>query len=109
MIPRRMRLSRAHFAPTSPETRVASEHFSVSVRKVTSGEGGVAAVIAKKSAKLSVSRHLLKRRMLAVLAPFYQENRAIIAYARPGAKELAYPALAAELEDLVARALAKVA
>ena len=57
----------------------------------------------KKAAKLAVSRHLLKRRMLAVMRPFYSADRAIIAYARPGASRIPYRALAAELGSLLAR------
>lgn len=104
MIPRSMRLSRAHFAPSGPETRAASSHFSLSVREAPQN-GGCATVISKKVAKLSVSRHLLKRRMLSVMKPYCTKDRAVIVYARPGAAALPYPALAAELSELLARTL----
>ena len=104
MIPRSMRLSRAHFAPLGPETRAASPHFSLSVREAPQN-GGCATVISKKVAKLSVSRHLLKRRMLSVMKPYCTKDRAVIVYARPGAAALPYPALAAELSELLARTL----
>lgn len=98
-----MRLSRAHFAPTGPEKRVASPHFSLSVRD--SEVGGCAIVIGKKVAKLSVSRHLLKRRMFSVVAPYCLKSRILIVYTRPGANTLDYPAIEKELGDLLAKAL----
>jgi ribonuclease P protein component len=107
MIPRNMRLSRAHFAPTGPEKRVASPHFSLSLREAE--KGGCAVVIGKKVAKLSVTRHLLKRRMASVIAPHCLPSRILIVYARPGAQTLAFPAIKKELEDLLAKALPKSA
>lgn len=104
MIPRTMRLSRAHFAPSGPEKRATSEHFSLSVRE-SQASGGCAAVISKKTAKLSVSRHLLKRRILSVLKPWCSKDKAIIVYARAGAPTLTYQELKAELEELIARTL----
>jgi ribonuclease P protein component len=69
------------------------------------GNGGLAVVVSKKAAKLAVSRHLLKRRMLAAMRLYARADRAIIAYARPGAAALSYRALEAELSELLARAL----
>jgi len=79
-----------------------SPHFSLSVRECD-GNGGSAAVISKKTARLSVSRHLLKRRMLAVLRPYTSLTRAIVAYARPGAASLSFVEVKRELEELLAR------
>lgn len=104
MIPRKMRLSRAHFAPQGPETRVASAHFSLSAWEAPQ-EGGLAAVISKKIARLSVSRHLLKRRILSVALPFGSPDRAIVIYARPGAAALPYSELKAELSALLSRVI----
>ena len=106
MIPHEMRLSRAHFAPLGPETRAASTHFSLSVRS-TDGTGGCAAVISKKIAKLSVLRHLLKRRMLSVMKDYCSKNTALIVYARPGAATLPYQELKTELSELLSRAIRK--
>lgn len=107
MLPRNMRLSRAHFAssnPRGPEKRLVSSHFSVSLRTVA-GNGGCAVVISKKVAKLSVSRHLLKRRVLAVIRPYCTKDRSLIIYARPGAAALSFGALKDELSSLLTRAL----
>ena len=99
-----MRLSRAHFAPTGPETRATSPYFSLSLRNAD-GKGGCATVISKKIARLSVSRHLLKRRMLSVMKDHCAKDRVLIVYARPGAAALPYQELKAELSELLARAL----
>ncbi len=105
MLPRKLRLSRALFAPTGPETRVASPHFSLSIRE---GQGGCAAVISKKVAKLSVRRHLLKRRILSVMRPWCSSNRSLVVYARSGSSLLTYEALQTELSELLTRALGQV-
>ncbi|MES2668464.1 MAG: ribonuclease P protein component [Patescibacteria group bacterium] len=102
-----MRLSRAHFAttaPSGPEKRAASPHFSLSVREAQEG-GGCAVVISKKVAKLSVSRHLLKRRAFSVIKEACSPTRILIVYARPGAASLDYPAIDKELSGLLARTL----
>ncbi|MDB5264973.1 MAG: Ribonuclease protein component [Parcubacteria group bacterium] len=107
MIPRRLRLSRAHFAsiPGKPgEKRAASPHFSVSVCK-SEGNGGSAAVISKKVEKTSVGRHRLKRRVLAVLAPLSSKNQAVIVFARAGSQKLPYSLLKEELFELLSRVM----
>lgn len=68
-------------------------------------QGGFGVVVPKKVAKLSVSRHLLKRRILSRLAPWYSSSRVVIVFARPGSKELDYPTLSEEIDGLLARAL----
>ncbi|MBU2103398.1 ribonuclease P protein component [Patescibacteria group bacterium] len=102
-----MRLSRAHFAPSGPEKRLASPHFSLSVRE-SSSQGGCAAVVSKKVAKLAVSRHRLKRRILVSARPWCSSSCAVVVYARPGAAELSFEELHAELSSLLTRALGQV-
>jgi ribonuclease P protein component len=65
----------------------------------------MAAVISKKTAKLAVARHLLKRRMLAVGRPWARPDQAVVIYARAGAPGLPYPALRDELSGLLRRVL----
>ena len=65
-------------------------------------------VVAKKVARLSVSRHLLKRRVLSIIRPWCAPDRALVLYARPGSQMLPFPALKEELTDLMARALPEV-
>ncbi|KND46879.1 MAG: ribonuclease P protein component [Parcubacteria bacterium C7867-004] len=107
MLPRKLRLTRAHFALHGSEKRVVSPHFSVSVRP-TAVSGGCAAVISKKVAKLSVTRHKLKRRILAVMGPWCGESRSLVVYARPGSAELGFDELSQELEGLLVRALGQI-
>ncbi len=105
MLPRRMRLSRAHFAPSGPEKRFSSPHFSLSVR-LSERQGGCAVIVSKKTARLSVSRHRLKRRVLSVLRPWCSPSRVLIVYARPHSPDLSYEELSRELSTLLARAVA---
>ena len=107
MLPRKLRLSRAHFAPHGPEKRLVSPHFSVSIRS-SELQGGCAVVISKKVAKLSVSRHKLKRRMLSIVAPWCDAGRSLVVYARPGSALMDYPSLAQELGALLVRALGPI-
>ncbi|HEX2792299.1 MAG TPA: ribonuclease P protein component [Candidatus Paceibacterota bacterium] len=104
MIPRRLRLPRAHFASATSGIRSVSPHFSLTVRK-TSVSGGCAAVISKKVAKRAVDRHLLKRRIFSVMRPWCDPARSIIVYARAGSGALPFSALKRELAELLTRAV----
>lgn len=101
MLPRRHRLSRATFPHGRDGSRAASPHFSLSWGVARSG--GAAVVVSKKVARRSVDRHLLKRRMLAVMRPFVREDRFLVAYARTGAHTLPFKALKEELTALLIR------
>lgn len=87
---------------TGKEMRAASPHFSVSVRV---GASGSAAIISKKTEKTSVGRHRLKRRILAVIAPWCSDTRSVVVYARAGSSSLPYKLLQAELSDLLEKLL----
>lgn len=99
MIPRRLRLSRARFPSGRAGSRSQSEHFSLVTGP--SSEGGCAVVVGKAVARRSVDRHLLKRRMFAVLRPYCAPGRFLVLYARTGASRLPYGALAEELARLL--------
>lgn len=103
MIPRKLRLSRAQFAPATQGKRAISAHFSVSYRPLEGG--GCAAVVSKKVAKRSVDRHALKRRINAVLLPWCSPTRSLIVYARAGSLTLSSAQLAEELNELLGRAV----
>lgn len=104
MLPRRHRLSRGSFPAATRARRYLSEHFSVTAAPVPTGHAGCAAVISKKVARLSVARHLLKRRIASVMRPFCTGDRSIIVYALPGSTLLPYRTLASELTELLAKA-----
>lgn len=104
MIPRRLRLARAHVASPTHGTKSTGAHFSVSVREGL-GVGGCAVVVSKKVAALSVTRHRLKRRMLAVMRPWCTPDVALVVYARPGSAVLPFSELAEELHGTLMRIL----
>ena len=99
MLPRSLRLSRDEFPDTRGLKRASSPHFSVSYGE--SSKGGVAVIISKKVARLAVSRHLLKRRVLAVLRSFAHKNLILVVHTRPGAAAVPFPVLRDELNSLL--------
>jgi ribonuclease P protein component len=99
MLPRRLRLTRQAFGEMRGLRRVQSPHFSISVGEAALG--GAAVVVSKKIAKSAVSRHLLKRRVMAVIRPYVEAHHTLVVYAREGANELPYPVLKDELISLV--------
>lgn len=99
MLPKSLRLTRQDFPDTRSLKRVTSPHFSVSYGDAP--KGGVAVVVSKKVARLAVSRHLLKRRVLAILRPYASEKRLLVVHARAGAGTLPSPELKEELLSLV--------
>jgi len=105
MLSRPNRLSRASFGAVSAGKRAISAHFSVSVGPA--GTHGAAAVISKKTAKRATDRHLLKRRIMDVAAPFVAGNTGFVVYARSGSPSLPYQTLNIELTELLSRLLIK--
>lgn len=99
MLPRPKRLDRASFGSVASGKRAATRHFSISLTPSPSGRAAV--VVSKKVAKKSVDRHLLKRRVLAVLAADLPAQYACIVYARAGSPTLSFKALAAEIQELL--------
>ncbi|MBY0110909.1 ribonuclease P protein component [Patescibacteria group bacterium] len=98
-----MRLTRRTF-PTAG-ARAASTHFSLTLAPAAPGHGGCAVVVPKKVARLSVSRHLLKRRILSVMKPWCSPDFALVVYARTGTSSLSFKDLSHELSSLLTRAL----
>ncbi len=98
---RRIHLSRPDFTAVSSDRaaqRLTSSHFSVTI----SNKGiGLAVVVSKKVAKSSVARHLLKRRIREIVAPFSSDMSAVIVYARPGAALLPFSEIATEISTLL--------
>lgn len=80
---------------------MASPHFSVWTGPAQ--QGGVSAVISKKVARRSVDRHLLKRRILAVIAPLVRKDRFLVLYARGGSTTLTFSELRQEIISLIQR------
>jgi ribonuclease P protein component len=102
MLPRTKRLPRAAFAGLLRKgKRSETEHFS-GIFASTHPEGGCAVVVPKKAAASSVVRHLIKRRVMAVIRPSCAPGRALVITARSGAAGLSYKALAEEVSALLA-------
>jgi ribonuclease P protein component len=101
MIIRGRRLPRASFGALVRAKRLTSQHFVVSLAPVA--RGGVAVVVPKKVAAHSVDRHLLKRRVLSVLAPWARPHTALVVHAKTGSPALPFAALKRELEGLLGK------
>ena len=103
MSKRRLHLSRPDFTAVTNDRsakRATSSHFSVTLS--VAGVGS-AVVVSKKVAKSSVQRHLIKRRVREIVAPWCSDTRALIVYARAGSGGLPYSAMAEELTLLLQR------
>lgn len=100
MLPHRLRLTRRTF-PGREGGRLSSPAFSIVT--TPSRRGGCAVVVSKAVVKSSAGRHLLKRRLLSLLAPFCRPDRALVVYARGPASLLSFKALSEELLTLLTR------
>ena len=98
MFPHRKRFPRAAF-PLALKTgrRFSSLHFTFIVPK--SGEG-YAVVVPKKIARLSVTRHLIKRRALAALRTLPLPP-ALIVFSRSSLDGVHYQDIKKELADIL--------
>jgi len=101
MIPRGRRLPRASFPALTRAKRLSSEHFGISA--APAARGGCAAIIPKKVVPRSVDRHLMKRRILSVLSPFFRPHVALVVYAKAGSPTLPFAALRREIEGLLGK------
>lgn len=103
MIPRHLRLSRHDFENLADKRnlkRISSPHFSLSFDQ-TPGTGGCAVVVSKKIEKSSVGRHLLKRRVRAVLKEFCTKDITLVVYAGQHSPSLTFDQLSTELTALI--------
>ena len=100
MLPRRKRLSRELFPSALKGRRLSSEHFSVVFPREASG---YAVVVAKKTVKLSVDRHRLKRRVFAALETFPLPP-SLIVFPKASVQLLKSEQLRDELSLLIAKA-----
>lgn len=98
MFSRRERLPRAIFSSAlKAGRRLSSPHFSV---VIPAGVRGYAVVVSKKVARLSVTRHQIKRRVLAALRTFPLPP-ALIIFPRASAGSVSYGNVQAELKKLL--------
>ncbi|MBI2025304.1 ribonuclease P protein component [Candidatus Kaiserbacteria bacterium] len=100
MFPRRKRLSRAEF-PSALKNgrRVSSANFSAILSK---NAAGYAVIVSKKTARLSVTRHRIKRRALEALRRLNSAIPAsVILYPRASVLDMGYDELKQELTKLL--------
>jgi len=97
MFPRGQRLPKAAFR--IPGKRRASDNFSIAL--LAPPARGYAVVVPKKTARLSVARHRLKRRIVAALRGLPLPH-ALVVYPRASAAALTVGQMREELAALVA-------
>ena len=105
MLPRRSRLAREDFSPEMlrHSRRLSSANFSFLVPE---NVRGYAVIISKKTVRLSVTRHRLKRRVLAALRSLPLPP-ALIVYPRITALDLSLEDLKKELLQVLSKITAR--
>ncbi|MDB4991948.1 MAG: Ribonuclease protein component [Parcubacteria group bacterium] len=106
MLPKTLRLSRQGFESIRGLRRTTSPHFSISYGPAPK-TGGSAIIVPKKAVKGAVTRHLLKRRVRAIILPWSREDQILIISARGGAADLSYSELENELSTALTAILSK--
>ena len=99
VFPRKKRLSRAQFPTALMGRRVSSVHFSVVIPKNIEG---YAVIVPKKIAKLSVTRHIIKRRVLSALRKLSLPP-SLIVFSRSSLDGVHYQDIEKELADLISK------
>ena len=102
MFPRRLRLAKTDFSPAllAHSRRFSSAHLSLLVPE--EGARGYAVIISKKTARLSVTRHRLKRRVLAAMRA-YPLPPALIVFPKLSVLKLSSAELKGELGSLLSK------
>ena len=100
MFPRRQRLPRGEF-PTALSTgrRLSSPNFSVVLPK---NANGYAVIVSKKAARLSVTRHKVKRRVLSALRALPLPP-SLVVYPKSAVFNMPYDEMKKELSSLLSK------
>lgn len=99
VFPQKNRLSRAQFPTALTGRRVSSAHFSVVIPKDVKG---YAVIVPKKIAKLSVTRHATKRRVLSALRKLSLPP-SLVVFSRSSLDGVHYKDIEKELADLLSK------
>ncbi|MDE1919248.1 MAG: ribonuclease P protein component [Patescibacteria group bacterium] len=100
MFPRRQRLPRSAFpAALSSGQRLSSEHLSIILPKEAEG---YAVIVPKKVARLSVTRHHIRRRVLAAMRGLPLPS-ALIVFPRASVALLPYEGVKKEFAALLSK------
>lgn len=100
MLPRSLRLTRRGFEESRGLRRAHSPHFSISYGYSETAAGS-AVIVPKKVVKGAVTRHLMKRRIRAILRPYSSSNRILIVSAKAGADALPYAEIEKEISSVL--------
>ena len=100
MFPQRDRISRELFPQALKGRRISSSNFTIIVPNEATLEKRYAVVVSKKVARLSVTRHLLKRRVTAALHSLVLP-RSLIVFPRAGAASIDFKSVKEELDKLL--------
>lgn len=103
MLPQAKRLTRDDFTQVTKGKRAITGHFSLSYKQTPFSKGAV--VVSKKVAKKATERHLLKRRVLAVVSKGLPPQTAVIVYARAGSGTLSFSSIKTEITELLTKAV----
>ena len=103
MLPQAKRLTRDDFTQVTKGKRAITGHFSLSYKHSLFSKGAV--VVSKKVAKKATDRHVLKRRVLALLSKSMPEQTAVIVYARAGSPTLPFSRIKEEITELLTKAV----
>ena len=99
MFKRQQRLSRAAFDKAlASGKRRSGAHFSIVWSSTVSG---YAVVVPKKIARLSVTRHRIKRRVLEALRTLSVPKKGLIVFPRAGVEDMGYDEMRSELAQLL--------
>ncbi|MBI2409920.1 ribonuclease P protein component [Candidatus Kaiserbacteria bacterium] len=101
MFPRSQRLSRTAFPKAiKGALRLSSAHFQVIVPR---GATGYAVIVPKKTARLSVTRHRLKRRVLGALRALSALPPSLLIYPKASVLDMTASEIRAELIGLLSK------
>jgi ribonuclease P protein component len=99
VFPRTKRLSRADFPIALKGRRASSEHF---VAVFSESNKGYAVVVPKKVARLSVTRHRIKRQISSILKTLLLPP-ALVLFPRSSVNSVSYQDMKVELANLLAK------
>jgi ribonuclease P protein component len=88
-------------AALSSGRRLSSAHFTA---VFPGGASGYAVIVSKKTARLSVARHRIKRRVLAALRSIAALPPALLIFPKSSVQDMAYRQVRDELASLLAKA-----
>lgn len=106
MLQKSRRISRQNFpGPRSGGFTLQEDHTSLRVVPTQDKESRFSAVISKKVAKISPSRHTWKRRVYEAVAAYEKTHQikpaSYVFFAKKGAAELSFAELSREVESLL--------